>query len=85
MLTNRASARYRLKAPTPGEMGPLPPVSVPHLLACGVLSHFLVKVQQKKRTPVSLLKSLPSLHATLGNNSQDSSTSSRTQAGKQIQ
>lgn len=33
MLTNRASARYRLKAPTPGEMGP-PLISRPAPSIC---------------------------------------------------
>lgn len=82
-LPDTASKLRHLEKWAPHSSRALPPVSVSHLLTCGDPSHFLVKVQHKKRTPVSLLKSLPSLHATLGNNSRDSSTSSRTQASKQ--
>lgn len=84
-LPDTASKLRHLEKWTPHSSRALPPVAVSHLLACGDLSHFLVKVQHKKRTPVSLLKSLPSLHATLGNSSQDSSASSCTPVNNTIQ
>lgn len=60
-LPDTASKLRHLEKWAPHSSRALPPVSVSHLLACGDLSHILVKVQQKKRAPESLLKSLPSL------------------------